>query len=690
MASVENSKSPVPSQDPSQDDTTSYKLLLKGDTVLIGVKQLCPIVKRHFDKISSVQWALLKAGHIDGQTLITLADLITEIIQTSATDVLKILEPMLTERASARQRLPSIKTVMGNALSKTIAFALGTKKKICKNTKELTKMIEEEIEQKVQKAIKMTLKMSKNAHLSINGCVSNLKRLSLMVKNTGHLLQDFLQKLRITKAWKYQSSTDSDFTDESVYTSATYSKEIDIDFKEAVDHVIHILRDWTNCSKAECEDTAIEITSTLMTDMLKESKSSDMVHPTVSVVMDLVKNFLVSYSRLNNPREHFKEFAKNLFGQIIDDLNKEFLDKCEEFLSTKACEPAVRFSGQELESGELDWYFIQNRLLGLFDAIHKLEVEDLLNMESLSNMEEIIQLSQFLDNTLFEYMMENYNDLLEQTEESLSEASKILRSNTRSAVKKFIHELLLCIAEELKGDLSFTDLVNEILTKIEDFFYDLLREANKAEMEDSSEVSSDEIYPSYDDEGYTIRHEYTDEDYEDLTDLESVESTEDLYPSTTENAEPDFSESLKSSPKGGIWNDTVITGFLIMILSSHLKQKKKSKEAAEIKTLIKCLSDKVEPSRMSFIFKSSVVPDNLENIKIELMIKLQKKFGTTEKLIKAAATAPGSIVEVAMECVKCVKEKTAIDQEQHKKCCFRLGRSRFANFMHNLFCPCGN
>ncbi|XP_024145733.1 uncharacterized protein LOC112157295 [Oryzias melastigma] len=657
-----------PSQESTQEETPKTMVKPQSKTVLIGVNDLRPIVEKHFDRISTVQWTLLKDGCIDGETLIILADLIKEIIQTSAVDVLETLIPMLKKKAN-QKRLPSIKTVVGEAFFKCMAMILGIRTKVCEKAKELTNMIEEEIEQKVNKMIKMAIKVPKVASLYINGCVSNFKRLGVMVKNTGNVLQRFLQKIRITPEWTYRTSSDSDFTEETVYSFPSFSVEKFFDYTEAVEGVIVILRKWTTCSDSVRVDAAIEITNALLEDMGNEERTSAPAHPSISVVMDKVKNFLASHSLSEESKERFKAFAGKLFDQMLRYLNEEFKFKCQKFLLNEASKPTS--TGQDMETQsqtELDQDVILNRFLSLFDVIQKTEEPNLLNMESMSSKKEILL-----------YMMEKYQHLVQQTEESKSEATKMLRSNTRGAIKAFMHEVLLWITEELTSDLSLNDKVKEVLTAIENLFSMLLKKAEDSDLEEPSHEEEDDEEEDGDEE---------DEDEEqEAEELKDSENEEDLLPTSQSNlllGEHSSPGSLRES--GETWNDAMITSFLIVILSDHLKNRKKSKHAAEIQLLVDCLLGHVMPKNPSVVCKSLIIPMNLRDIRALLITSFQEKFGNSEKFFKAALKDPDTLVEELMDCVS----KHLGLRKEPKKGCFRRGLSRFGKFMRKLFCPCSS
>ncbi|XP_024149284.2 uncharacterized protein LOC112159456 [Oryzias melastigma] len=661
-----------PSQESTQEETPKTMVKPQSKTVLIGVNDLRPIVEKHFDRISTVQWTLLKDGCIDGETLIILADLIKEIIQTSAVDVVETLIPMLKKKAN-QKRLPSIKTVVGEAFFKCMAMILGIRTKVCEKTKELTNMIEEEIEQKVNKMIKMAIKVPKVASLYINGCVSNFKRLGVMVKNTGNVLQRFLQKIRITPEWKYRTSSDSDFTEETVYSFPSFSVEKFFDFREAVEGVIVILKKWTTCSDSVRVDAAIEITNALLEDMGNEERTSVPAHPSISVVMDKVKNFLASHSLSEDSKERFKAFAGKLFDQMLRYLNEEFKFKCQKFLLDEASKPTS--TGQDMETQsqiELDQDVILNRFLSLFDVIQKTEEPNLLNMESMSSKKEILL-----------YMMEKYQHLVQQTEESKSEATKMLRSNTRGAIKAFMHEVLLWITEELTSDLSLNDKVKEVLTAIENLFIMLLKKAEDSDLEEPSHEEEDDEEEDEEEE----ENEEDEDEEQEAEELKDSENEEDLLPKSQSNlllGEHSSPGSFRES--GETWNDAMITSLLIVILSDHLKNRKKSKHAAEIQLLVDSLLGHVMPKNPSVVCKSIIIPMNHRDIRALLITSFQEKFGNPEKFSKAALKDPDTVVEELMDCVS---KHLGIGKEP-KKGCFRRGLSRFGKFMRKLFCPCSS
>ncbi|GLD62340.1 uncharacterized protein AKAME5_001407200 [Lates japonicus] len=99
---------------------------------------------------------MLAAGTPDSATESGLVDMVTEIVQTVSTEVLKFVKPMFegemqrkTSQADIRAALEDVSIYLENSLSESFAAALGMSQDKCDSAEKLAALVEKEVLQKV-------------------------------------------------------------------------------------------------------------------------------------------------------------------------------------------------------------------------------------------------------------------------------------------------------------------------------------------------------------------------------------------------------------------------------------------------------------------------------------------------------------------------------------------------------------
>lgn len=77
---------------------------------LLKVDAILELVKSRFNLISAAQWALLVAGTPDSETKAVLADTISDVIQRISSEVVRQLQPAISEHLRGHASQAQVRT----------------------------------------------------------------------------------------------------------------------------------------------------------------------------------------------------------------------------------------------------------------------------------------------------------------------------------------------------------------------------------------------------------------------------------------------------------------------------------------------------------------------------------------------------------------------------------------------------
>ena len=174
-------------------------------TITVNPEAVKPIVNKHFDLISEVQWSLLAAGICDPEVEAILTDMLCEIIQTISASAVRIVLPMFQERlrSNASQdeinsALEYVNTQLGESLIGSFAEVLHVSPEKCESVDKLTELVEEEVSLKVASAVSLAINsptLQQGSAIFVSGSMSSRESHCQMVRHVTKCLRGFMNKM---------------------------------------------------------------------------------------------------------------------------------------------------------------------------------------------------------------------------------------------------------------------------------------------------------------------------------------------------------------------------------------------------------------------------------------------------------------------------------------------------------------
>lgn len=314
-----------------------------GKVYLVTEENLIPIIKKYLDRITPPQWTRIAVAEWDQEIKATLADMISEIIQTASADVLRIVLPIVQRRIGAALPLQYIKPHLGDSLYKSFSSLFDVVEDQSKDIEELTDMIEEEIKDQVNAKLRIVAntkdKPAKPA-VFVTSFVKNAKRLGFMACHAARCLRQFLGR----KKPKSQGSPSTGIINNNIL-SVERVREILIKWYSETPYVtsederIPVL---PALSPTEITKVATKIVNILMKNMpthkravgAQTRKMSPIDVSDMSLIADEVKNLVFSRSHIHSEHREcrFLKFSKRQFEIMVSDLESEFQTKCDKFI----------------------------------------------------------------------------------------------------------------------------------------------------------------------------------------------------------------------------------------------------------------------------------------------------------------------------------------------------------------------
>ncbi|XP_077414831.1 uncharacterized protein LOC144044354 [Vanacampus margaritifer] len=208
-----------PFKAPSRDGTSEHSETLKcflghsklsiltwikmeSEASYISSQVLLSLTEKHFLKITPAHWALLAAGVRDPAIDMILADMCGEIVQTVATEVLRLVVPVLVEhlegRASPDEMSSAIEKCtpqLGDSIMTTFAAAADVPEVDFVGAKRFTALIEKEANVRMNSVLSSALSSSEGqSELYVNATMSSVNTLYEMVCHA-HKCLSYLSKM---------------------------------------------------------------------------------------------------------------------------------------------------------------------------------------------------------------------------------------------------------------------------------------------------------------------------------------------------------------------------------------------------------------------------------------------------------------------------------------------------------------
>ena len=174
-------------------------------TITIKPGAVKPIVNKHFDQISEIQWSLLASGICEPEVELILTDMLCEIIQTIASSALSIVLPMFQERLRTNTSqdeintaLEYVNTQLGESLIDSFAEVLHVSPEKSESVDKLTELVEEEVSRKVATAVSLAINsptIPESSSIFISGTMCCGTSLYQMVTHVIECLRRFMNKM---------------------------------------------------------------------------------------------------------------------------------------------------------------------------------------------------------------------------------------------------------------------------------------------------------------------------------------------------------------------------------------------------------------------------------------------------------------------------------------------------------------
>ncbi|XP_051943491.1 uncharacterized protein LOC127616109 [Hippocampus zosterae] len=177
---------------------------MESEPSYISSQVLLSLTEKHFLKITPAHWALLAAGVRDPAIDMILADMCGEIVQTVATEVLRLVVPVLVEhlegRASPDEMSSAIERCtpqLGDSIMTTFAAAADVPEVEFVGAKRFTALIEKEANVRMNSVLSSALSSSEGQSeplLYVNATMSSVNTLYEMVCHA-HKCLSYLSKM---------------------------------------------------------------------------------------------------------------------------------------------------------------------------------------------------------------------------------------------------------------------------------------------------------------------------------------------------------------------------------------------------------------------------------------------------------------------------------------------------------------
>ncbi|CAG5946918.1 unnamed protein product [Menidia menidia] len=318
------------------------------ETICITEENLLPLVEKHFQDVTAAQWAMLASGEMDPEVEVIITRLLTDIVQTVSTVLLKIFLPKMQEMSteSEEQAVPTIKANLGDSLCKSFCSFFNAEQETLSEAKLLTKLAEEEIEEKVHSYLSEAANQqslpSKPA-IFVNSVSSNIRRLGEMVFQTTNYVKECLSSL--PKCGKLCVKVSDELSELSTCVKSPES------VKSLSESICDIITKWSNPQSPKtsqdggqvsppsptrsAQSAAGEIMNIIL-DNLKISEDEQPAgssqtgarqasHFDMTLIVDKMREFIAPSEPLNESEPKkitISKFAQRYFNKMKEDLKK--------------------------------------------------------------------------------------------------------------------------------------------------------------------------------------------------------------------------------------------------------------------------------------------------------------------------------------------------------------------------------
>ncbi|XP_077597474.1 uncharacterized protein LOC144213090 [Stigmatopora nigra] len=430
---------------------------------LIKVDAILELVKSRFNLVSSSQWALLVYGTPDSETKAVLADTITDVIQRISSEVVRQLQPAITEhlcgqssQAQVSNAIDRCSPKLSECVTETFAAALDLPPQKYEGATELTTLVESEVKHRVTSALsvaKNTTEWPKDPILFIRGTMSSVGNLASIFRQAVEYLRHVFAKARtpcvvlcgrsgmkacdmtdavrgILLKWsnaskRAKSSERESTTDVSKASRSTKASEIEssLDVSE-------------QSAKEKALVAAIDITKSIIQEPFRGS--GDRVESRLTrfnlnlkLICNKVKNFFKSQEKASLDGEvklrrfRFFKFARMQFARMLGGLKRAFKnqDACLVFLRLDQPKSPRDSKGGIFRSSTLhvrpsqnpvfEFEAIQDNVAKMFDDLNQMEPEAREAKVKRYIDEKLRTFSQDLSARLYEYIMSSQSEVYE-------------------------------------------------------------------------------------------------------------------------------------------------------------------------------------------------------------------------------------------------------------------------------------
>ena len=467
-----------------------------------------PIVSKYFQKFTAVQWCMLATEAHDSALLVTLSDMMRDIVQTLTTTALRTIKPVLEKVFNTaspvhlQKTLENINILQGESLLRIFADALAIPKHRCRHAEELTALVEREVSEKISSISSAILNCSvlpPEPAFYVDGFMSNTNSLQQIVCCAALCLKELTLRALCCGGKPSQR------------------KRYKISEAGATEAVIKIL---LNCCKTladpdppthnntvEAHNAAADIVSDI-SENLRCGKSTKEPNFDMRSIFKKIRAFIegnITDVNKGIQERRFSGVARKLFAKMLLNLRIAFKEKGSQFLvslksnsqrntvrhSTRPTRrtrwPTVICVKAKQSSEDLAVYAIQH-LANIDSPDMKMEFSKELNYKVYHH----------LVNPTFTMFAKNCRFSGTVITECLSKADfkqsgfppKVLYVKTEDAVQRFVQQVLLCMKNNLFEKRNHNETLSGVMADIEVMITNMVnKEENTSTRSGSSRTS---------------------------------------------------------------------------------------------------------------------------------------------------------------------------------------------------------
>ncbi|XP_077361009.1 uncharacterized protein LOC144006169 [Festucalex cinctus] len=418
---------------------------------LLKVDAILELVKSRFNLISAAQWALLVAGTPDSETKAVLAETITDVIQRISSDVVRQLQPAISEhlrgqasQAQVSNAIDRCSPKLSECITETFAAALDLPPQKYEGAVELTSLVESEVKHRVTSALSVaqtTTQWPSDPTLFIRGTMSSVGNLASIFRKAVEYLRHVFARARTpcVVLCGRSSMKVGDMTDAVSGILLKWSRARKGEKPSRLESAVDVEKLSQRSDEADptarqsANKAALDITRSIIQEPSRGSGDCVESHLTrfninLKLISNKVKNFFKSQEmsspdgRVKLRRFRFFNFARLQFARMLVGLKRAFKNQDACLVCLRSDQPkspkagAFRSSTLHVRPSQkpaFEFEAIQDRVAKMFDDLSQMEPE-VREAKMKRYMDEKLRVfSQDLSSRLYEYLMSCQSEVYE-------------------------------------------------------------------------------------------------------------------------------------------------------------------------------------------------------------------------------------------------------------------------------------